>query len=288
MMSTAALQVCKKGAIAAALALSLGLATDKDAEALTVMLNFVSGPSTDRNGVGTLPETFASWGFVGMSVNDIRNATLAAVQNHYLGYPSFATNALSPLPEGYRLNINFEWSNGLTAPTNGDTEWYYMNIGDANPNQGFLGQACLGCVRNSAGVSTVANGTQFGSTLTDTISGLLNLAGSNEQRINLLAGTVTHEIGHGLSLPHPNGQAPNPGESLWSVMATGASPSLMPSAERVKDRDFAYSEFSVLMQTVGVVPVPEPSTWALMGLGLLAVGWRAKRAVQPARETAEA
>jgi hypothetical protein len=255
--------------------LAAGLAVGAaPAHALTVVLNFVNVATTDRNNVGTLPETFATWGFTGLDLNGVRAATLAAVKNDYLGYPSFATNAASPLPAGKELNINFTFSNGLSGPGNGDAEWYYMAIGDANPNQGFLGQACLGCVRNAAGVSTVANGTIFGSTLTDSIFGLLSLATSDAQRINLLAGTVAHEIGHGLTLVHPNGQAANPGQSLWSVMATGASPSLMPSSERVKDRAFSYAEFGSLIQSVGlrdVTPIPEPGTTLLWALGLMAV-----------------
>jgi PEP-CTERM motif len=279
-----ALQICKSTVVSAAVALSLGLATDRDAQALTVMLDFVNSATTDLFDVGTLPETFATWGFVGMSLADIRTATLTAVQNHYLGYPSFATNALSPLPAGFVLDIKFENSNGLTAPTNGDSEWYYMAIGDANPNQGILGQACLGCVRNTLGNSSVANGAIFGSTLTDSIASLLALATTNAQRINLLAGTVSHEIGHGLGLPHPSSALPNPGASAFSVMATGAAPTSMPNIERTKERDFAYTEFAQLINNVGVVavsPIPEPGTWLMMGLGLVGVGFGARRKAQP-------
>jgi hypothetical protein len=266
-------------------------AVPQPAQALTIVLNFVNGPTVDRAGVGTLPETFASWGFTTLDLDGVREATLAAVIDDYLGFPTFGSNALSPLPDGRELNINFTFSNGLTGPGNGDTEWYYMAIGDANPNQGFLGQACLGCIRNSAGVSTVANGTIFGSTLTDTISGLLPLASNDNHRIQLLAGTVAHEIGHGLGLVHPSGQLPNPGESLWSVMATGASPSLMPSSERIKDRAFAYSEFSTLVNRIGtreVAPIPEPGTGVILAMGLVALGWRlrARTRAEPAAQAA--
>lgn len=262
-------------------------ALPQPAQALTIVLNFVNAPTTDRNGVNSIPESFASWGFTTLDLEGVRQATLNAVINDYLGFPTFGTNALSPLPEGRELNINFTFSNGLTGPGNGDTEWYYMAIGDADPNQGFLGQACLGCIRNAAGVSTVPNGTIFGSTLTDTIAGLLPLASNDNHRIQLLAGTVAHEIGHGLGLVHPSGQLANPGESLWSVMATGASPSLMPSSERIKDRAFAYSEFSTLVNRVGtreVTPIPEPGTGVILAMGLVALAWRLRpaRALQPA------
>jgi hypothetical protein len=264
----------RKSKFAAALVFAATLVMQAPAQALTIVLNFVAGPTTDRNGVGTLPETFASWGFTTLDLNGVRNATLAAVQDHYLNYPTIGANPLSTLPVGKQLNIDFTFSNGVTGPGNGDTEWYYMAIGDANPNQGFLGQACLSCVRNTAGVSSVANGTIFGSTLTDSLAGLLSLATSDQQRINLLAGTVTHEIGHGLGLQHPNGQLPNPGQSLWSVMATGAFPSSMPSTERVKEREFAYSEFAILINNVGlrdVTPIPEPGTAVLLALGVAAL-----------------
>jgi hypothetical protein len=277
-----AVKAGKHGLLAATMA--LGLAAVQPAQALTIVLNFVPSATTDIFGVGSVSESFASWGFTGLDLAGVRAATLTAVVKDYLKYPTFGSNALSPLPVGKELNINFTTSTGLTGPGNGDTEWYYMAIGDANPNQGFLGQACLGCVRNNSGVSTVANGSIFGSTLTDSIASLLGLATSDAQRINLLAGTVAHEIGHSLTLPHPTSALANPGDSAYSIMATGAAPTSMPNVERVKDRAFAYSEFSKLIQTVGlrdaVSPVPEPSTWLMLALGLTVLGLRRQRAAR--------
>lgn len=273
---------CLKGLRSAALgaAVTLGLVGAMPAQALTIVLNFVNTPTTDINGVRTTPETFASWGFTGLlSLDAIRNATLAAVQVDYLAYPTVGQNALSPLPVGKQLDIDFVWSNGLTGPSNADPDYFYVDIGDANPNQGFLGQACLDCVRNSAGNASQPAGAIVGSILSDSIAALLNLATNDSQRINLLAGTVSHEIGHSLTLRHPNGALANPGASAYSLMGTGASPTLMPSSERVKDRAFAYTEFASLIQSIGlrdVTPIPEPGAAWLLALGLGVVALRAK------------
>jgi hypothetical protein len=272
---TSLLKRCNLSLLGVAFGAVMSITTPKPAHALTVLLDFVSGPTTDAFGVATLQESFASWGFTGLSLSGLRAAVLNAVNEDYLGYSTVGANSFSPLPNGKELNINFGLTTGLTPPANGDTEWYYMAIGDADPNQGFLGQACLGCVRNSAGVATVANGTIFGSVLTDSIASLLGLATNDAERVNLLAGTVAHEIGHGLTLAHPGSALANPGASTFSIMATGAAPTSMPNAERIKDRAFAYTEFSSLIQSVGlrdaVSPIPELETYAMMLAGLLCV-----------------
>ena len=270
----AALRRCKSAALAATLVLGLSTLAPKPAEALTIVIDFVPSLTTDIFGVSSVNESFASWGFTGLDVAGVRSATLAAVMQDYLGYPSVGANLSSPLPNGKELNINFTVSTGLTGAGNGDTEWNYMAVGDAQPNQGFLGQACLGCVRNSAGVSTSANGSIVGSILTDSIAGLLSLATTDAMRINLLVGTVAHEIGHTLTLVHPSSALANPGASSYSIMATGVAPTSMPSAERVKDRAFAYTEFNTLIQTVGlrdVSPVPEPTPALLLALGVVSL-----------------
>jgi PEP-CTERM motif len=267
------------GGSALVVGLALGVAAPRPAHALTMMLNFASASSTDIFNSTVVNETFASWGFTGMSITDIRNATLTAVRNDYLGFPTIGTNASSPLPVGKELNINFEWTTGLTSPTNGDSQFYYVNIGDSNPNEFSLGGACYGCVRSNGAFSMEPNASMVGSIFTDSIAGLLGLATTNAQRINLLAGTISHEIGHTLLLDHPNAALANPGASIFSIMATGAAPTSMPNNQRILDRAFAYSEFSTLITTVGlrdVTPVPEPTTYLMMALGLAAVLVRAR------------
>ena len=266
----------------AALAFGLAAATPDDAKALTVSLNFVSSLTTDMFGVKTNTANYTPYGFTGMNTAQIQAAILSSLIDDYLGYPTIGADASSPLPVGKELDINFVIGSG--APSNGDSEYYYVAIGNRAEPYGFLGQACLSCVRDETsgtGPNGVSNGAIVGSILVDNIAlSLASLASSDDERINLLEGTIAHEIGHALSLEHPRGALANPGDSTFSLMATGASPTTMPNGERVKNRAFAYSEFNQLITAVGLrdvqSTVPEPSSLALVGLALAAFAFRAQ------------
>jgi hypothetical protein len=258
----------RQGIAAALLAFGITAGTSREAQALTIVLDFVIGATTDVFGVGTTTANLAAYGFTGLTDTQVRTATLAAVTNDYLGFPTVGMNPLSPLANGKRLGIDFELGfNNFTAPTNGDSEYYYFAIGSATGGHTFLGQACLGCVRvpfETGPNFGAVNGMTVGSILTNNIAALAVLATTDAQRVNLLAGTISHEIGHSLFLLH-SGVAANPGASTYTIMGTGAEG--MPNGERILDRSFSYSEFDQLIDAVGVVP--EPGTWLLLSTGLV-------------------
>ena len=60
-----AVKASKAGLLAATMA--LGLATVQPAQALTIVLDFVPSATTDIFGVGSVSESFASWGFTGLA-----------------------------------------------------------------------------------------------------------------------------------------------------------------------------------------------------------------------------
>lgn len=277
----------RQASLGLALASSL-FALPQQAQALTLILDFTDVNVTEMaGGVGdsTIKQAdFSTWGFTGMNLAQIQSAILTAVTNDYLGFPNMAANPLSPLPVGKQLNISIEVSVGKNGPANGDAEFYYFGVGDKVGTEDELGHACYGCVRTAGqGAATVANGTMVGVNFTDNLQGLTSLATTDAQRINLLAGTLSHEFGHALELDHPPSAQPNPGESAFSIMGTGASPTNMPNGARVLDRAFSYAEYAQLISSVGlrdVTAVPEPSAFLLMagGLGLLAVARRRRAA----------
>jgi hypothetical protein len=260
---------------------ALLLAAAPGASALSFGLNFVSTTSSDIFGLTTSTADFSPFGFIGLTSNDIQTAVLNAVIADYLAYPTVVVDPLSPIGAGLTLSVNFYLTSNHAAPVSGDPQYYFINLGTDTGSTSALGQACLACVRTAAGLNpgSVTNGSIVGSVLLNNIGGLAGLASTNAQRINLIAGTTSHEIGHTVSLDHPSGPLSNPGASSYSIMASGTA-SGMPNAERILDRSFAYSEFAQLMLALGTAPdgtsIPEPSGFLLLGTGLVVL-WTRRR-----------
>jgi len=238
------------------------------ASALTVVLDF--GAGDDHAGDAMTAYDAAPFGFVGLDQAGSQAAVLAAVRDHYLGFPTAGADPFSPIPEGQELALDFVIGTRGIAPANGDVDWYVFALGESAVGKTYLGEAYYQSIRGPDYPSAPA-GSLVGAVYTDRIATLAGLAADDAQRINLIAGTASHEIGHALGLLHPAGPAANPGASAWSVMATGAAPSNMPNGERVLAREFSYAEAATLVENIGLRAVPLPAPALLMALGVAAL-----------------
>ena len=270
-----------------ALILVLSLGTMRNAQALTFILDF-STTSTDIFGEQTGAADFSTFGFTGLTDAEAELETFYAVGDHFLNYPSNSFDSSSLLPDGWELDLDFVTGAFGSAPSNADSEYYYMKIGDGlsgagatNPN--IFGQACLACVRDASGIGPnfgLTSGAIVGSIWTDHIDNFSFLAADDAELINLIAGTISHEIGHTISLAHTGAKDANPGESLWGVMGSGAT--AMPVEQRVLDREFTYAKFGELINAVGIREVadnntvPEPHLCVMFGLGFLMLARKQK------------
>lgn len=257
----------------AAAAAAIAFAAPQDARALTISLDFVTSLTTDIFGSTTNADNLSTFGFTTLTTAQAQSAIYDAVVADYLGFPTVASNGSSPIPAGMMLNLNFVLSTNTVTPVHVGNEYFHVAIGtgDTSPASGALGQACVACVRTSSGAHGGApDGAIVGSIFTNFIDDLVGLASNDTQRINLIAGTVSHEIGHSLSLLHTSQEA-NPGASLWPLMGTGAID--MPNIERIKDRAFSYIEMTQLVSAVGLTDapaaVPEPASMVLLVSGVL-------------------
>ncbi len=256
-------------------------ATTASAASLTYVLDFVEAGQTvvDPFFGGTFtPFDVTAFGFNATDFDLVTNAVLDTVRNHYLGIPTNGTDSRSPIPTGQILDIDFVIGDVGTAPTAGATEYYVAAIGsNSGAPAGVLGVAGLGIVRDATGNGPnfgLANGGQGASIFSNAINGLTGLTPADLAAIpaeppgvhydiptaggstaltdaltsgnltftrNALAGTISHEIGHSLSLSHIN--------AAGSVQPTGAAPIMgtgaidLSNQARIGNREFSYSGF---------------------------------------------
>ena len=278
--------------------------------ALTIVLDFndPAQPNTTTY-FGDEVTTFDITDF-GLTLGDLstlQSAVLAEVEKDYYELPTSDLNALSTIPAGMQLDIDFVLGDAGILPGNGDPEYFVIQIGtDAN---GFtsLGRACVSCVRNSSGGGPSRTpGTIVGSVFTDNIASMplpspytTALTGGNlDYTLHALVGTLSHEIGHTLSLSHVKKTGSVTQNGLSPLLGTGALD--LPNVDRIFDREFSLSalnssnvtvthiaqlataiglrEVSQLEET-GSAAIPEPATLWLMGLLLPLLKRRSSKAV---------
>ena len=244
---------------------------------LTFILDFVEPGQTivDPFFGGTFtPFDVTGFGFAASDYDTVTQAVLDTVRSHYYNIPTVSQDPRSPMPDGKQLDINFVIGDLGQPPSIGATEYYSAVIGgNAAAGGGILGVAYLSGVRdaNGNGPNAVTAGGHAASIFSDSINGLGGLSPADLSSLppgavadivgpstspiyndaltsgnltftrNALAGTISHEIGHSLSLTHmnvagsvtPNGTAP--------IMGTGAIDT--PNQARIGRREFGYSGF---------------------------------------------
>ena len=262
---------------------------------LTIILDFNDpnqGNTTDRfnNVVGTFSVT--EYGFAEADRNSVYNGIYNTVVGHY---HNIDLGAVDIAQAGRMLDIDFVIGDSGFAPSNGDLEYYSMQIGSAVTSETSLGTAGLGVIRSSTGTADPFNrgvGAIWGSIFTDNINGLGGVgsqltSGNTTATYNAIAGTLSHEIGHALSLKHLNKAGSVTPNGLSPLMGTGAID--LPNADRLQNREFSISGFNnqeagaaqfhiaQLITAVGTRPIPEPSSALLLLVGSAAIIARRRR-----------
>lgn len=273
-------------------AAAITAAAPRPAQALTIVIDFKSIGESNTTGQYTDTVTafdHAAYGFADEQLPTLISSIMTELNRDYKGIPTKATLAASPINAGFELNIDFVVGNIGEAPSNGDVEYYYAQVGTyAGPVggtfQNALGVAAPSYVRNGNGTDGAAGiGAVVATIFANNIRNLGVLTPSNALTSGDLTystfaieGTLAHEIAHTLSLDHINKTGSVQPNGLPPLMGTGAID--LPNQDRIMDREFSLSgvnteqggaaepQLAQLVTAVGVRAVPEPGAVGLLVL----------------------
>lgn len=222
-------------------------------DVVTIVIDFKEPGEPDTSDVfGNVVSAFdvTSFGFASSDFAMVTEAIFDELQEDF-----FEELIGTPAKEnGLGLDVNFMIGDIGTAPP-GVSEYYFVQVGSAvsGPQIFALGVASGSSVRNSSGQGP-NNGVQIGdvvsSTFTDNIQGIGGLnpqnaltSGNLGFTTNAVVGTLSHEVGHVVSLSHINNSdsvQPTPGAA--PLMGTGAIDLF--NQLRITDREFSLSGFN--------------------------------------------
>jgi hypothetical protein len=281
--------------IATIVLLLLLLCRASSTPALTIVIDFndpAQGNTTDV--FGNIVSTFSvtSFGFLEADRNTIYDSIMLELDRDYHQIPTVGTDAMSPIPDSMELDIDFVVGDFGTLPSNGDPEYFYMQVGTRAGGTACAGLGCAsvsGARTSSGGSGLRPIGTMLGSIYTNNINGLGLLTPSNaltsgdlSATTHAINGTLAHEIGHTVSLGHMRKAGSVTPNGLPPLMGTGAFD--LPNQDRIFDREFSYFGFNSntgsgtstyvaqLVAAIGlrevesvmISSVPEPSSWFLL------------------------
>ena len=183
-----------------------------DQGGLTIVLDFLNPeqtPLTDPFGVNLTGFDIGEFGFTPADQQALETAVLAEVIRDFRGIVTSDIDPRSPIPEGMELAIDFVIGDLGDGPSNGSSE-FYTHLISSETNAPALGVGFLGIVRDANGGGPnfgAVNGDVVSSTYSSQFPGIPGLnppdaltSGNLEFTTFALAGTISHEVGHNLSL----------------------------------------------------------------------------------------
>lgn len=222
-------------------------------DVVTIVVDFKEpGEPVTMDAIGNMIGDFdiTSYGFEADQFDLVTSAIMAEVQEDYFDELS---GTIANQGDNM-LDINII-EGDIGTPPDGVSEYYFLQVGSGleGPSVFALGVAFGNSVRNANGSGpngSIEIGDVVGSVFTDNIQGLNGLnpgdaltSANLEFTVNAVVGTLSHEIGHTLSLSHINSaNSVQPTDGAAPIMGTGAIDLI--NQFRITDREFSLTGFN--------------------------------------------